>query len=806
MIGIGGIGMSGLARIALKQGHEVSGSDIAKKDNLNVLIDQGALISNEQVKENINQEMSIVYSSAVKEDNPEYQQAKKLGCELLHRSDLLDLFTRNKKTLTVTGTHGKTTTSALLASVFLDAGYDPGYAVGGILKNEDNNGSIATSDYFIIEADESDGTHVKYRSFAAIMTNLEAEHLDHYGALEALEQSFHQFINNIESEDHFFWCGDCKGLRSLDLKKGINYGMDTHNELMATNFKQIGWKSYFDARFEGKIYKQIEVSLVGKHNVLNALAVFGLSLKLGLDESDIRKGLASFKGVLRRLDIVDEVNSILIIDDYAHHPTEIEVMLHSLKDAVGERRLVAVYQPHRYTRTQNCIDLFKNVFDYADELIVTDIYSAGERPNGVTHQDILDRLNESSSLSNRHVPRNILLDFLGDFLRPHDVVVTIGAGDITTVSRNLSMDLKKKSSKIRIGLIAGGRSQEHEVSLSTVNFFSGGLDPNLYEVTKFGITHLGMWVMGDNIFDANKIVSDQKKSNLCPEIWQALEACDCFIPVLHGPYGEDGMLQGFLETLGKAFVACNRNASALAMNKAWTKKILQHHGILTTKFLDFSEFQWQEEKERVLSKIKNTLSLPLYVKPVHLGSSIGVTKVSHAEELSSVIKQVLQLDTHFMVEEEVIAREIEVSIVGDQILDIANPGEVGIDSCSYSYEAKYGLSPIKKKVQADLSEDVVIKVKDFAKKVYRITDCSVLARVDLFIDSKNRIFLNEINPMPGCGPNSLYHRMLLQSGFTPYSLLNRLVIAGLAHFRRLERKNHRSLKKIGKEVVPHAFK
>lgn len=420
-IGIGGIGMSGLAKILLERSGQVSGSDRAPNYMTESLATMGAVIFPYHARENVSEGMTIVYSSDVPVQNPEYQAALELGCPILHRSDLLAELMKEHKVLAVAGTHGKTTTSALLTAVLKESGFDPSFAVGGVIKQYDTNAAGGKGAYFVAEADESDGTFLKYHPHSAIITNIGRDHLNHYGGEPALIQAFEQFASQTEN---LFYCGD-----SLSLK-GTSYGFAPHCALRASNYRQNGWQNTLDIAFDGAVFKEVEVALIGRHNALNALAVFGLALSLGVEEEQIRRALRSFGGTKRRAEHKWSTPDTLFLDDYAHHPTEIKTTLQGIRSAIGEKKLIAVYQPHRYTRIKDCLGTFGGIFDAADEIIITDLFSAGETPiNGVSHEPIIKEVSLAT-----YVPRKELADYLA---LKRGVIVALGAGDITKLSGEL---------------------------------------------------------------------------------------------------------------------------------------------------------------------------------------------------------------------------------------------------------------------------------------------------------------------------------------------------------------------------------
>lgn len=430
-IGIGGIGMSALANILLQKGSKVSGSDASASHATEQLKAKGAKVFIGHAPEHIHPAMNVVYSSGIGDENPEVLQAKEHRLPLMHRSELLYRLMQGYMPLLVTGTHGKTTTSSLLAYLLVHAGLDPSFAIGGIVRSLNTNGGHGNGRFFVAEADESDGSFLNYTPYGAIITNIDNDHLNFWRTLDNLIEGFKKFAASVQSPEHLVWCGDDEILSSLKLK-GSSYGFGEDNDIRIENFRQAGWNLVFDLTFEGKSYSEIEIPLIGGHNVLNASAVFGMGLKIGIPEEKIRQAFANFHGVSRRADFKGECQGISIFDDYAHHPTEIFATLRAFKQT-SPHRLVVAFQPHRYSRTLDCLGEFGSAFERADVLVLTDIYAAGEAPiPEITNEILLDKIKEKHP-DVHYVPRKDLPAFLGGFLQKGDVLVTMGAGDITKV-------------------------------------------------------------------------------------------------------------------------------------------------------------------------------------------------------------------------------------------------------------------------------------------------------------------------------------------------------------------------------------
>jgi len=437
-IGIGGIGMSGLARIMLTRNHRISGSDLEINSIVEALVKQGASVRKGHAAHHITEEMIVVYSSDIKENNPEYRAALDKGCRILHRADLLAKLIRKQKSLAIAGTHGKTTTSALLTSVLLEANKDPTYAIGGVLVATKSNSCTGQGKHFVFEADESDQTFLKYHPYGAIVTNIDHDHLINYqNNFNNLLAAFKTFTNQVESTRHLFWFGDDPNLFSMELE-GNSYGFKSHCTWQISNLRQEGFQLIFDLKGPQVNFKEIILKLIGEHNALNAAAVFGLAINLEIDEATIRKSFAHFQGVERRCETKGMINDILFIDDYAHHPTEITTTLKGIRKAIGSnKRLVAIFQPHRYSRTEESQGKFGACFEPVDEVIVTDIYAAGELPiSGLSGAKVMDEIKENHQAC-QYVPRTALTHKLSQFVKKNDVIITLGAGDITRIANEI---------------------------------------------------------------------------------------------------------------------------------------------------------------------------------------------------------------------------------------------------------------------------------------------------------------------------------------------------------------------------------
>ncbi len=783
-IGLGGIGMSALARVLMKRGKQVQGSDASSSALLEQLKEEGASVYIGHNAETLATATAVIYSSAVKSDNVELQRAKQLGLPLLHRSDFLNELMRGKRPLLVTGTHGKTTTTSLLAAVFLEAQEDPSFVVGGLLKNLNTNGHAGTGPYFIAEADESDGSFLKTPAFGAIVTNLEDEHLDYWKTSAALDVSFTQFFNQVQHSKHLFWCGDDARLRSLQ-PPGISYGFDKTNGLRITSLHVTEMGIRFDLFWNQTHYRAIDLALHGEHNALNGAAVFGLALSLGISEASIRSAFRSFAGAARRLDWKGTAHAVELYDDYGHHPTEIAVTIQALREKSREKRLVAVFQPHRYTRVRDLFDAFITCFDEADLVIMTDIYSAGEAPiDGINSAALFAQLRERLGSKAHFIPRAELEIGVASLLMPHDVVLTLGAGDITKTGEPILQHYRARAPKLTLGILFGGTSAEHDVSLMSARRISSALDPHLYNLKFFGITKEGHWICGPDALTKLEQKLTLQNQLLPPQILEELTSCDAVFPIFHGPQGEDGMFQGFLDTLNIPYVGCDYRAGALTMHKAWTKHLAICHNVPTAAFFEFDRQTFRANPDLLLEQIDRTLTYPVWIKPVHLGSSIGVHRAATPTEALAAASDAFTYDDTLIIENEINGIQVEFAILGNEHLRVAQSCEI-LNDGFHSYTSKYGPTASGMAIPARIPPTHEILGAHLALAMYRATNCKGMARVDFFYDTKGHFWLNEINPFPGFTATSAYPSMWEQTNLSLPALCHQLLILALQRHRRL---------------------
>ena len=457
-VGIGGIGMSGIAEILHNLGYKVRGSDIADSYNTKRLKDKGIPVEIGHRAENLADAAVIVISSAVKPDNPEVMAARAKWLPVVRRAEMLGELMRLKWSVAIGGTHGKTTTTSLVAALLEAGGFDPTVINGGIINNYGTNARLGAGDWMVVEADESDGTFVKLPATIAIVTNMDPEHLDHYGSVEAMNRAYEEFVKNIPFYGFAALCIDHPVVQAmiprLADRRIITYGFSPQADIRATELEMAPSGSTFTVVVSDRIretereIKGMRLPMVGQHNVQNSLAAIAVANEMGVDDDTLRKGLAGFGGVKRRFTRTGEVAGVTVIDDYGHHPVEISAVLKAARQATASAtapgKVIAVMQPHRYSRLQNLFEDFCTCFNDADHVIIADVYAAGEAPiEGINGAALVQGLRERGHRHVEHLadPKD-LAAMVAPLVHAGDLVVCLGAGTITAWAHTLPAELK----------------------------------------------------------------------------------------------------------------------------------------------------------------------------------------------------------------------------------------------------------------------------------------------------------------------------------------------------------------------------
>jgi UDP-N-acetylmuramate--alanine ligase len=445
-VGIGGIGMSGIAEVLLNLGYSVRGSDLNESASVTRLRRLGARIGIGHHADSVDGADVVVISSAVREDNVEVMEARRRGIPVIPRAEMLGELMRMKYGIAIAGSHGKTSTTSMVAQVLSHSGMDPTIVIGGRLGILDSNARLGKGELMVVEADESDGSFLKLTPTLAVVTSIDDEHLDHFGSMEGLQDAFVGFLNKVPFYGTGIVCLDEPNIQTIlpRLERRVTtYGMAAQADLVAANPEAKGFTSTYEAVYHGEKLGKVRLQVPGKHSIYNSLATLAVGLDLEVPFETIAQHLSEFQGADRRFQIKGAVGGITVVDDYGHHPTEIRTTLDAVRDG-WDGRIVVVFQPHRYTRVRDLKEEFERSFYQADLLMVTDVYAAGEEPVSGVDADTLAQ----GIIAHGH--RNVVR--VGDIqdvplalrerLQPGDLVITLGAGDVTTVGDRLLEQLR----------------------------------------------------------------------------------------------------------------------------------------------------------------------------------------------------------------------------------------------------------------------------------------------------------------------------------------------------------------------------
>ena len=441
-VGIGGIGMSGIAELLLNLGYKVSGSDIQTSDITNRLEKLGGTIHKGHAKKHVGQADVVVTSSAISTGNPEVEAAEQAAIPVIPRAEMLAELMRLKYSVAIAGAHGKTSTTSIVASVLDRGGLDPTVVIGGKLKSIGSNAVLGQGDFIVAEADESDGSFLKFSPTIAVVTNIDREHLDYYSDLDAIKDVFLEFLDRIPFYGLAILCLDNEPIQDLIpkiKKRYTTYGMNSQADFQIRDVEFESQKSRFDIYHRGNRLGDIDLNLPGIHSVYNATASIAVGMELDIPFDDIKSALETVEGVQRRLEIKGETNGITVIDDYGHHPTEIKITLKALAENWPNRRKVVVFQPHRYTRTQALFDDFTRAFYQSDLLVVLPIYAASEpKIAGISARALCEGI-KAHGHKEVHYARDFdaAVSHLKQILKPGDILLSLGAGDVWKVGMKI---------------------------------------------------------------------------------------------------------------------------------------------------------------------------------------------------------------------------------------------------------------------------------------------------------------------------------------------------------------------------------
>ena len=734
LVGIGGAGMSGLAKMLLRRGYEVAGSDSTASAVTAELATEGIQVRTSHSGEDIRTGQAIVFSDAIDlKTSPEVLRAQELGCPLFRRSQLLGWLLKDKKVLAVTGTHGKTTTTGMLGAALQAAGMDPLIVVGASVAQFCGPILEGSGKYAVVEACEAYDSFHDIDPFIVVLTNLELDHVDFHGTYEALLDSVVRFVSRIPFEGCLVFCADDAGARDVAAHfngRKLGYAKKAFEETAAGNEE-----ASFGNRSED--HKEITLAIPGEHNRLNASGALIAAVQTGADVSKAAQGIAAFTGAERRLEVKRD-GPIVVVDDYAHHPSEITASIRALKTRYPDRRLVVVYQPHLYSRTADLIPQFAEALSEADRVILTDIYPAREAPlAGISSAVIAELVTKPVE----YVPsRHLLPAHVAAQTKPGDLVVGMGAGNISEFVPSFLRELDR-SGPLKIAVIYGGDSAEREVSLHSGLQVAGALKTHGYDVRLVDITDL-LLSRGD--------VSSFTGANR-PDV--------AFLAV-HGTHAEDGAIQGFFELLHIPYTGSGIQTSAIAMDKRLTKQVLEVAGLPVPK----GQFVTSADEEI-------TIKTPLIVKPNAQGSTVGLSFVKEEGQIKDAIRKALQYDSAAIVEEWVQGMEISVPVLGDKALP---PVEIAPVSGFYDFSSKYLPGATEEIVPARLPQHVLEKAQQYALKAHQTLGCQGATRTDLIVDGENPVVL-EVNTLPGMTGTSLLPNSAKAAGISFEALVDWMV-------------------------------
>jgi UDP-N-acetylmuramate--alanine ligase len=459
-VGIGGIGMSGIAEVMHNLGYKVQGSDVAEGYVIQGLRSRGIQVAIGHAADNLGDAAVVVTSTAIKRGNPEVEAAYERRIPVVRRAEMLAELMRLKSTVAVAGTHGKTTTTSMVAALLDAGGVDPTVINGGIINSYGSNARLGASDWMVVEADESDGSFLRLDGTIAVVTNIDPEHLDHYGDFDAVKKAFVEFVENVPFYGAALLCLDHPEVQAIIPRvrdrRIVTYGFAASADVRGAHVTPYPGGNRFDTivrQRDGstRTIEGVDLPMAGRHNVQNALAAIGVALELGIDDATIQKGFAKFDGVKRRFTKVGEIGGVTIIDDYGHHPVEIRAVLAAAREST-EARVIAVMQPHRYTRLGALIEDFAQAFNDADIVLIAPVYAAGEAPiEGVDAEALVEGIKRRGHRSAAVIgDAGALAQLLAETAQPGDMVVCLGAGDITKWAAGLAPAIEES----RMGAVA----------------------------------------------------------------------------------------------------------------------------------------------------------------------------------------------------------------------------------------------------------------------------------------------------------------------------------------------------------------
>lgn len=719
LVGIAGAGMSGIARMLRKRGFEVEGVDSGKSDERDRLIAEGFSVHFQHHESNLAPNQGLVLTDAIDlKSSPEFAAALANGNPVFRRSQVLNWLLRNKKIIAVTGTHGKTTTTSMIGLALRGAGMDPTVVVGAHVPQIGSSIHEGTGDYAVIEACEAYDSLRDFTPHHIVLTNFESDHLDFHGDWDGLLKTMISFARRLPEDGKLVYCRDDAGAvevaNSISPEHLVPYGVDDH--------------------------LPDQMTLPGIHNRLNARAATIVAELVGANTDGARQGLQAFSGAERRLQVLYDQDWTLI-DDYAHHPAEIEASLQAIREKYPERRLMVVFQPHLYSRTADFLEGFANSLSHADQLFITDIYPAREAPlPGISSS----RIAEMVSIPVQYVPsRHLLPRTVLPQIRPGDVVVGMGAGNISEFIPGMLGEIRRGNPK-RVVVLLGGDSAEREVSLHSGLAIYAALIKLGYSASMLDVSE--------------RLLSGAPLENLTGE-----NRPDVAFLAVHGNRAEDGALQGLCELLHLPYTGSDIQTSAIAMDKSLTKSVLSLCG------LPVGEGILIRPGEEI--PIGGLPPGPWVVKPNAQGSTVGLSFVADPGDLEQALATARQYGDDILIETQLIGMEISVPILCGEVLPAV---EIVPANGRYDFASKYTPGATQEICPARLSDEQTDLARKIAARAYAALGCSGACRVDMIVtDSGPKIL--EVNTLPGMTPTSLLPVSAAAAGITFESLCDRIL-------------------------------
>jgi len=719
LVGIGGVGMSGVAQLLRDQGHYAGGCDAVESEAVSRLRAMGFQVEINPEQAHLTERTGLIVTDAIDlQTDSIVIQAMQAGLKIFRRSQALGWLLRRHKIIAVTGTHGKTTTTGMLGKAMRDAGKDPIIVVGAYVQ--DLGGSVVCGKgvYAVVEACEAYDALRDLNPSHVVLTNLEPDHLDFHGDWETLQGAVLQFLDRLPEDGRLFYCA-----------------LDPGAVEIASKFlgQKTGYAADRDALLRG-------LALPGEHNRLNAEAVRQVAIVLGIGNVD--QSLMEFTGAERRMQIALDTPDLTVVDDYAHHPAEIEATIQGLREKFPGRRVLVVFQPHMYSRTADFLDGFASSLSLADHVVLTDIYPARESPlPGMSSARIAEKL----TIISDYIPsRHLLPRFVAELRRKGDVIVGMGAGSISSFVPDFLLEFNRPD-KPSVIVCYGGDSAEREVSLHSgtavhAALLRAGYDSKLIDISE-------LLLSGQNL----DFLTGAKRPGVA------------FLAV-HGTHAEDGAIQGFFEMLHIPYTGSGIKASAIAMDKEATKQVLTSAGLPVPRGVLLQPGEGIEKCAGFTGKV--------IVKPNSQGSTVGLSFVEDLRDLPTAIEKAMRYAPDVLVEDWIEGIEISIPVLGDGVLPIV---EIVPATGKYDFESKYTPGATEEICPARFDAETTRKLQDLAIKAHKSLGCSGATRTDMIVQPNGQPVILEVNTLPGMTPTSLLPRSAGVAGISFEQLCVRIL-------------------------------